>query len=514
MPTAPQTFPEATAGEMGPGDEADAAQPATAAGGQVATEAQTTTSGWFGGSVLRHVHYRNMLFAQFVSNIGGWMELFGMQWLIAQQTGSLKAVGYLTAAHLVPILVFGTAGGLLADRVNRKKLLITTQFALMLVAGVVALLSGLGFPGMGMDRALIAMAQWCGVSEQAAPVFTPLVVLSALNGIIAAFNMPAWQVLTPRLVPREELTKAITMNGLQFNMTRVIGPGLAGLCMGAWGPTPLFALNALSFLGVALTTMTTPDAPAPAPSPEGSHPWRQVTAAVRFILHNRGPLAVFFAMTLMSLLAAPLVRVLSLFVIDVFQPGKDQEEHVGGMLLTVQGLGAVLGGIALRYIPSWYPRHHFIPLSVFATGLTVTAFAATSTLWAGYIAMFACGFFWIWAFNQSWAALQHLVTDSMRGRVLALANVFCFGATAIGCVVLGWIGESLKHTWGWQAGLATQVSVAALSVPLMVAGMVMLFRRTPEVDGMTRAQVRATGLSVTEALFARSHRPANGEAAR
>ncbi|MBL8759512.1 MAG: MFS transporter, partial [Phycisphaerae bacterium] len=336
-------------------------------------------------------------------------------------------------------------------------------------------------------------------------VVSPLIILAACNGAIAAFNMPAWQVLTPRLVPRDELTRAITVNGVQFNLTRVIGPALAGVAMSSWGTTPLFMVNAVSFLGVVLTAMTTPDAPAPAH--DGMRAWRQVHAALRFIFLSKGPLAVFVAMTLMSLLAAPLVRVLSLFVIDVFQPGKEMEEAAGGYLLAVQGLGAVLGGLALKYIPDWYPKHHFIPLSVMACGLSVTAFALTTTLWAGYLAMFVCGFFWIWAFNQSWAAMQHLVSDAMRGRVLALANVFSFGATALGSVALGLIGESLKHKWGWSAGAATQASVAALSIPLMLAGLVMLLRRTPEVDGPMRGQPGKGGIDVVEAITARSHRP-------
>ncbi len=520
--TQPESLPGVSVGEAGPDEAADAGEAldgseAPSAGGVGAErlngrgEAGAGATGGEGSraasrwGVMRHRHYRNMLFAQFVSNIGGWMELFGMNWLVAQATGSLKAAGYLTAAHLLPILFMGTLGGLVADRVNRKTLLVTTQIMLMVVAGLVAVLSLRNFPAWGPLMVLYEpIGRFCGVPD-ASRVVAPLVILAACNGTIAAFNMPAWQVLTPRLVPREELTRAITVNGVQFNLTRVIGPALAGITMGTWGTTPLFVLNAVSFMGVVLTALTTPDAPAP--PRDGTRAMGQVAAALRFIFLSKGPLAVFVAMTLMSLLAAPLVRVLSLFVIDVYQPGRDMEELAGGYLLAVQGLGAVLGGLALKYIPPWYPRHHFIPVSVFACGLSITIFAATTTLWAGYLAMFICGFFWIWAFNQSWAAMQHLVTDAMRGRVLALANVFSFGATALGSVLLGWVGEWLKQGWGWSAGAATQASVAVLSLPLMVAGIVMLLRRTPEVDGLERGRPGAGGLSMVEAFTAKSHRP-------
>lgn len=455
-------------------------------------------------AVLRHSHYRNMLLAQMTSNIGGWMELFGMQWLVAQKTGSLQAMGYLGAAQLFPIMFFGLVGGLVCDRVNQKRLLIMTQSLLMLVAAAVAVLAALDFPMPDWAEPLyLPIARFCH-AESAPGVVVPLVFLSIINGIVVAFNMPAWQVLTPRLVPREELTAAITLNGVQFNLTRVMGPVLAGLVMAQWGTTPLFVGNALSFLLVALVATTTPDAPAR--GSDGSHPWVQIERAAGWVFRNRGPLAVFIAMALMSLLAAPLVRVLPLFVIDVFGVTGSEGEWAGGCLLAVQGLGAVAGFLALRHIPAWYPRHHFIPLSVFGAGLSISAFAATSTLWAGYLTMFVCGFFWIWAFNQSWAVMQHLVSDAMRGRVMALVNVAAFGATAIGNVLIGWIGEGLKDSGEVSARVATQASIAMLSVPLMCAGLFMLFRRTPEVDGLPRGSGRPD-MSIREAFLARSHRP-------
>jgi MFS family permease len=509
--------PEAAGGHGAPGgtndaainlvDDAIAQPPAADSVAVVSPAGPVEPTRW---GVLRHRHYRNMLGAQFVSNVGGWMEMFGMQWLVAQKTGSLESLGNLGAAQLLPIMIFGVFGGLVADRVNRKRLLIVTQTMLMLVAAAVAVLAVLGFPRTeALDSIYVPLGRLLH-AETAPHVVVPLLILSAINGTVLAFNFPAWQVLTPRLVPRDELTRAITLNGVAFNVTRVIGPALAGFIMGAWGTTPLFIINAASFMFVVLTATTTPDAPAV--RQDDSHPFRQLFAAISWAFRSRGPLAILIAMTLMSLLAAPLVRILPLFIIDVYKPPKAEEEWLGGVMLGVQGLGAILGGLALKYIPEWYPKHHFIPMSVCAAGVSITLFAATTALWAGYIAMFICGFFWIWAFNQAWAAMQHLVTDTMRGRVMALVNVLAFGATAIGGVAAGWIGEGLK-TSGWTPGHATQTSVAIMSVPLAIAGFVMLLRRTPEVDGMDRRNIGSSGMSLTEAFLARSHRPAreNGE---
>jgi MFS family permease len=209
---------------------------------------------------------------------------------------------------------------------------------------------------------------------------------------------------------------------------------------------------------------------------------------------------------LLSFLAAPVVRMLSLFVIDVYGL-KDQTaaQQAGGTLLAVQGIGAVVGGISLRWIPPWYPKHHFLPLSVALLGGSITVFSMTTTLWTGYAAMLVCGFFWIWAFNQSWVAMQILAPDHMRGRVLSLVTVLAFGATAIGAVLAGVGGEHLKGVL--SDARATQLSVGGLSVVLMLAGMVMMVVRTPEVDGLDRRGHKTVDLDLTNAVLARRFRP-------
>jgi len=439
--------------------------------------------------VLRHKHYRNVLGAQFLSNVGTWMEMFAMQMVVAKATGSLADLGVLTLVAHVPIFLLGAFGGLMADRFNRRTLLIVTQIMLGFVAVGVAVVSSMEFDS---SRTLV---HW-------------LLIFATINGVIAAFNFPAWQVLTPRLVPKGELTKAITLNGIQFNLARVIGPGLAGLMLASLSATPLFVFNAFSFFAVAAVVMTTPDSP---PAKIAGDAFAQLREAFRFLVYEKGPRAVLIAQVLISMLAAPLVRMLSLFVIDVFGLGGKQAEQAGGLLLSIQGVGAVIGGLCLRYIPAWYPRHHFIPLSAAALGLSISLFAVTTNLVMGCIAMLICGFFWIWSFNQSWAAMQVLAPDALRGRVMSLTTVASFGATALGAFVAGYFGESLKHGGINDTG-ATQASVAFLSLPLFIAGLVMLIIRTPEVDGDPRPAVTMKARrTLWNAITAREHRPVNRE---
>lgn len=438
--------------------------------------------------VLRHRHFRNVWFAAFGSSVGGWMEMVGIQWSMAQVAlspewaaggGSSAPVmmGYLAAAHLGPTLVLGMVGGVLADRVNRKKLLVWTQVMLMVVAVVLTVESARGAITPGL-----------------------LLILSLINGVVAAFNIPAWQVLTPRLVPRDELTAAITLNGVQFNLARVIGPAAGGVILSQFGPTWLYTINSLSFLGVIVAVLSTPDAPALPRS--GRRAWREIGEAVRFSLVDKGARCLLLGLFLFCLLATPMMRLLPILVSEVYHA----EADAFGMLLAVMGVGAVTGFFVLRSIPRWYPKHHSIPVAIMLGGVFVTLLAAATDLWWAAGAIFLCGVTWLLSFNPSFAALQMLVDDRMRGRVLAFANVLTFGAMPLGAVVAGQIGEFVSGREG--DGVGTQVGLGALGVTLAFAGFVMLAWRTPEVDGIKPGQPgydRQPGL--WRGLTGGTHRP-------
>jgi MFS family permease len=439
--------------------------------------------------VLSNGDYRNVLLAQFVSNIGGWMEMFAIQMFLAQKTGRLDDAGMLALAHSLPVFILGVFGGVVADRVDRRRMLVITQ----VLAGLVAL-----------GVALVTFLDYAEGSRQ--PVYW-LFALGALQGTVMAFNFPAWQVLTPRLVPRVQLSKAIILNGIQFNLARTIGPALAGAILALVATWPMLVFNAISFFLVAVVVARTPK---PEAVPRSTfNLYEQISDAVAFLLREPGPRAVLFAQVILSMLAAPLVRMISLFLLDVYGMPKQQAEMGGGIMLAVQGIGAVIGGLCLRFIPGWYPKHHFIPIAVTGLGLSITLFALTPNVYFGYAAMLVCGFFWIWAFNQSWSAMQLLAPENMRGRVMSLVTAAGFGATAIGAFAAGLGGELLKRYQILSEANATITSIAGLSVPLLVVGIVMMRYRVPEVDGLRRLDPQGRGVDRTlvNAVFAWNHRP-------
>jgi len=414
-----------------------------------------------------------------VSSIGTWMEGLGIQWLMAEQTGSTVMLGWLAAAQLGPMLVFGIFGGLATDRLDRRKLLLTTQIATMLIAA-----------GLTVASAL----------EMATPAV--LLGLGLLSGVAMAFNAPAWQVMTPRLVPRAELHRAIALQGLQFNLARVVGPALAGLLLAQTSATVLFALNTLSFVAVILAIRTTePAPPPPGPAPPAR---AQILEALRFMFGDPGPRSVFTMLVLLSALAAPLQRMLPLFVSEVFHAG----ETAYGLLLGLFGAGAVLGGLTLGRWPTWYPRHHLIPLSLALTGACMTLFCATRSLPVAGAWIFAGGLFWIWAFSGMITALQLRVSDAMRGRALSVANLAMFGAMPIGSLLAAVSGSWLADAFNAAepAAAAVQLGVGASTLLLTALGLLLLIWRTPQIDEQGPANPPVTR-SLWYGITARAHRP-------
>jgi len=430
--------------------------------------------------VLRHAPFRRVWLGAMVSSIGTWMEGLGVQWLMAEQTGSSVMLGWLAAAQLGPMLVLGMFGGLATDRLDRRKLLLVTQTIMMLIAVGLAVAS-------------------------AADLATPpvLLALGLLNGVAMAFNTPAWQVLTPRLVPRAELHRAIALQGMQFNLARVVGPALAGLLLAQTSATVLFALNAVSFVAVLAAIASTAPAPAPVGPPAAAR--AQILEALRFVFGRPGPRALFTMLVLLSALAAPLQRMLPLFVADVFH-GSETDY---GLLLGLFGAGAVLGGLTLGRWPGWYPRHHLVPLALTLTGACMTLFCATRNLALAGVWIFLAGLVWIWAFSSMMTAVQLLVTDTMRGRVLSVTNMAMFGAMPVGSLLAAVLGERLGGWLGASSGLAAvQLGVGTMALTLTLTGVLLLMFRTPEIDDpIPGVYVPQRARSLWRGLTAAAHRP-------
>lgn len=445
-------------------------------------------------NVFRHRHFLIVWIGAFGSSIGGWMEFVGMSWIINTTADEpAKWLGWHAAAQLIPMMLLGIVGGVLTDRVNRKKLLVVTQTIMMLIAATITILTFIGH----------ATLWW-------------LMLLTVLLGCTMAFNVPAWQVLTPRLVPRDELQDAIVLMGLQFNLARVVGPALGGILMGYGGPQFLFLVNTISFVGVIAAISTTPDAPAPPRTAERSV-WRETLEGLAFVVRGVGPRAAFIAMNVYGVLAAPLQRMLPLYISVVYYTrtlGKREQEFRYGVLLACMGVGAVLGVLVMRSLPRWYPKHHLIPLSILMSGLAITGFGVTSNPVIGLPCLILAGAGWLISFNSSFAAMQLLVPDALRGRVMAVCNTAVFGLMALGPVLAGQLADRLAPALGIltddaqsQSSFGIRFTMAACGVAMTLVSIIMLTFRTPEVDGVVAQGEHERKPGLWRGITAAAHRP-------
>ncbi|MDX2145889.1 MAG: MFS transporter [Planctomycetota bacterium] len=445
--------------------------------------------------VLRHRHFRIVFLASFGSSLGTWLEFVAIRWIVSQETKSETWMGYLAAAQLTPALILSLYAGLVADSVNRRTMLLVTQAFLMLVALAMA---GLAWT----DPANVHL--W--------------LLVTLAQGVGYAFSAPANQVLIPRLVPRDELTRAITLQGIQFNLARVLGPVLGGTLMGLFGAPTLLIFNACMFIAVMIAVSSTPDSPAPA---EMSGKWKKpgeavarVREAATWVFTRRGPRATLLAVVTFSLFATPVLNLLPLMISEVY----GLEEDAFGLIVGAMGVGAVLGGFGMKLVPKWYPMHHFIPLSILLGGVWILLFSLMRSPWPAGVCMFFVGIFWMWSFSSCISAMQMLVPDAMRGRIMSVVNMTAMGLMPLGTFAaskIGSMGEWAVKRWlpeWWDKGVGTQIGLVGVSCVLLVAGLVMIIWRTPEIDDIEPGNPgydRRPGL--IRGIRATAHRPPRGD---
>ena len=428
-------------------------------------------------AVLRRPAFRYLWAASLLSNVGNWMEAVSQSWLVQQQTASPFLVELLAAAEFIPVAILALPAGALADRYDRRKLLLAGQTMMMVFAAVLAVLTHLGRATPGN-----------------------ISLLAFLEGAAWASVMPAWQALVPALVPREELPSAIALNSAQFNGARLLGPMIAGGLLSAAGAALVFDVNVASFFGIlfVLSLVHFPGRPSRAVPSRPGVLQRQtaIREALSFAWHEPGPRRLLLSLFMFALLAAPVQGLLPVYA--------DQLLHVGahgyGALLSCLGAGAITGALTLARLPADYPRHHLIPLSMLAFACCALVYGGSTHFLLSGLALAVGGVFWVWSLASASTAMQLLVPDRLRGRamsILALANT---GALPLGHL----LGGTLAHLFGArQATLFTSASLAAFALWSAIA-------REPGIDALPPVMAarprRGFAEALWEALTASSHR--------
>jgi MFS family permease len=373
-----------------------------------------------------------------VSLVGTWMQTVAQGWLVLELTGSGTALGLVAAAQFLPILALAPYGGLLADRLDKRRLLMATQAALGVMALTLALLVLTG-----------AVQLWM------------VVALALLLGLVTACDNPARQAFAQEMVGPDELRNAVSLNSVLVNTARAIGPAVAGVLIATVGTGVCFAVNAASYAAV-LVALAGMDRAALRPSTPAPREPRQVREGVSYVRRTPELLVPLIMLTLVGTLAYEFSVVLPLLAAGPFDGGAETY----GLLTSAMGAGAIVGGLVV----AGHGRTGLRPLTVAAAvfGVAILGAAAAPTLPVGLVAMALVGAASITFLATGNTTLQLTSEPCFRGRVMALWTMAVLGSTPIGAPIVGAISEYGSPRAGLLVGSlaclgAAVVGAAALS---------------------------------------------------
>jgi len=365
-------------------------------------------------AALRHRNYRLFLFGQFVSLCGTLMQQVALGWLVLELTDSPFAVGLVTTLGSLPILLLTLYGGVVADRVDKRRFVVLLQSLMLLEALILSVLTAF---------------HWVTVHW--------IMALAAFAGLVSAFEVPTRQALVIDLVEREDLMNAIALNSSAFNVARVIGPALAGGLIAAVGLAACFFANAASYVAVlvALLMMKT-EAPA-----RGSR--TNTIAAMkegfRYVLDNRWPRALVVLIAGFAVFGFPFMIMAPVFARDVLGVGASGY----AALVSAIGLGAAAGALGLAGFGKRYRKERLLMLASSLFGVTLAFIAVVSSFSASLALFTVAG--WTMAANGILGntLLQIQAPDHLRGRVMGVYSFLVLGLAPLGSLQAGFVSEHL-----------------------------------------------------------------------
>ncbi len=383
--------------------------------------------------LFRNRNFRLFFIGQIVSNSGTWLQNVAQGVLVHRLTGRSFMVGVTSAALFLPVLFLALLGGRLADRFDRRRLLIATQVLALAATGVLAVLTATGH-----------VSVWA------------LIVVAVLIGIQYAISIPTMGALLPRLVRPEQLGQAIGMNSVTYNLARVIGPVVATAAIAVLGFAWAFGLNRLSFVAliVALLMLRLPRAP------RTERAGGSIREAMSMAWRSPRLRMMLFAVAAVSIASDPVVTLGPAFARDVFhRRGAD-----AGLVVAAFGVGAILAAVLLA---RWFrgpsrERFRGVPYAMLLFAAGVAAFAWIPSFWPALAALVVGGVGYL-ASSTTWTtALQEEVPDHMRGRIMGLWTIAFLGTRPLAALIDGSVADLASPRWAVLVVLVPLLVVAAV----------------------------------------------------
>ena len=383
------------------------------------------------GMAFTFPKFRNLWLAAFTSAAGTWMQRFAQQWLILSLTGSAFFLGLHTFLAELPLLLFTLIGGVIADRHDRRYVLMGSQAVQMACA---LALTAIVFFDITRVRYILA--------------------LSFIAGVAQAFGGPAFQSLIPSLVPRQHLPNAVALNSIQFSLAQAVGPLIGGVVLVALGMAACFGLNGLSFL-VVLVVLGLMQVPAPTPATR-RRIFTELRGGLQYVRQNRALLALAVLAFATTSLALPVRAFLPVFA--------ENEVHLS-VMMAMWGTGAVVGALIVAWLGKFEHMGRTLLLVQVVFGGLVAAFALFPINRFSYVLLFLIGAALLMILPLTNSLVQLTVPDELRGRVISIYLMAVRGGMPLGSLVSGYFIT--------QFSAPAVVAINGLLLSLVAAGFLM-----------------------------------------
>ena len=406
--------------------------------------ANAQPSSW---GVLRHRGFRLLWTGNLISGCGVWIQSLAIGWLIARHPHAPMLLGLFGFASLAPTLLFSLFGGTLADRFDRRRILFATQGALML-----------------LSLATGALVYWNGASAW------HLIVMGGLTGLLLAVNSPAYQAIIPDLVPPEDLTRAIALNSIQFNVARIVGYAAAGIAVARVGEAGCFVLNALTYLAMLYATWRLPRTSSGHRRSDPSPFMARVVEGLSHLRARPDSLRLIVAVGCISLFGLPYFVLLPAFGRDVLGLGA---QGLGYLTASVS-VGALLGGLLMTRIVARFNKRSLVAAAGTLFWASLLVFAASTHYSLSCLLLVALGFTLVLTISTVNNCLQETTTSEMRGRVMSVLGMAVNGLAPLGSVIAGALAQRTSPA----------LAVAGMALVGFVAMGAVLWRPQNETDSV------------------------------
>jgi len=382
-------------------------------------------------AAFRHRNFRLFIIGQFTSLCGTWMQVVAQGWLVLQLTNSPFAVGLVTALGSLPILLFTLYGGVVADRVNKRRFILILQSLMLAEALTLALLTATH----------LVTVHW-------------VMGLAVFSGLLSAFEVPTRQSFLAEIVERQDLMNAIALNSSAFNLARVIGPAVAAGLIASVGLAACFFANAASYLAV-ITSLVRMD-PGVAPEPGTDSVVTALREGFAFVFGNRWPRALVILIATFSVFGYPFLPLMPVFARDELRIGASGY----AALVAAIGVGAALAAFFLAGFGHRVRRSSLVLASSTLFGLVLLAASRAPEFWSALILFTLAGCLMALNGIAGNTMLQSEAPDELRGRVMGFYSFIVLGLAPFGSFQAGWIAEHLGVRAAFAMGAVVCLLVA------------------------------------------------------